>query len=215
MRRPGEKASSDPEFVSKMHRILDLYDHPPADGRVICVDEFGPLNLLPRKGKAWRPAGRPARLRATYTRHGGVRHMLAAVDLATGKMTYRIRARKRRGEFLELLKVLRRKYANGRLYLIVDNFSPHLHTDVTAWCDDNNVELVFLPTNASWLNWIEAEFAALRYFALNGTDHRSHDEQGKAIKAYMVWRNAHAEPKRGFAINSKIRSPDYRANVPC
>jgi transposase len=186
-----------------------------ADGRVICADEFGPLNLLPRKGKAWRPAGRPARLRATYTRHGGVRHMLAALDLATGKMTYRIRARKRRGEFLELLKVLRRKYANGRLYLIVDNFSPRLHTDVTAWCDDNNIELVFLPTNASWLNWIEAEFAALRYFALNGTDHRSHDEQGKAIKAYMVWRNAHAEPKRGFAINSKIRSPDYRANVPC
>jgi hypothetical protein len=27
------------------------------------------------------------------------------------------------------------------------------------------------------LNWIESEFAALRYFALNGTDHRSHGEQ--------------------------------------
>jgi hypothetical protein len=38
----------------------------------------------------------------TYTRHGGVRHMLAALDLATRKMTYRIRARKRRGEFLLL-----------------------------------------------------------------------------------------------------------------
>jgi hypothetical protein len=36
---------------------------------------------------------------------------------------------------------------------------------------------VFLPTYSSWLNWIEAEFAALRYFALNGTDHRSHTEQ--------------------------------------
>ncbi|GAA1895646.1 hypothetical protein GCM10009716_02140 [Streptomyces sodiiphilus] len=27
---------------------LALYDTPPADGRVICVDEFGPLNLMPR-----------------------------------------------------------------------------------------------------------------------------------------------------------------------
>jgi hypothetical protein len=36
----------------EMRRVLDLYDHPPADGRVICVDEFGPLNLQPRKGKA-------------------------------------------------------------------------------------------------------------------------------------------------------------------
>ena len=31
-----------------MSRILDLYDHPPADGRVVCVDEFGPLSLQPR-----------------------------------------------------------------------------------------------------------------------------------------------------------------------
>ncbi|MFJ8749083.1 hypothetical protein ACIREO_07085 [Streptomyces sp. NPDC102441] len=62
------KASTDPEFIAKMNRVLALYDTPPADGRVICVDEFGPLNLQPRKGKAWRPAGRPRRLRATYLR---------------------------------------------------------------------------------------------------------------------------------------------------
>lgn len=42
------KASKDPDFVAKKTRILDLYDHPPTDGRVICVDEFGPRNLQPR-----------------------------------------------------------------------------------------------------------------------------------------------------------------------
>jgi hypothetical protein len=62
-----------------MWRVLDLYDNPPKDGRVICVDDFGPLNLMPRKGKAWRPEGRPVRQRATYTRTQGVRHMLAAL----------------------------------------------------------------------------------------------------------------------------------------
>ena len=54
-----------------MHKVLDLYDHPPAEGRVICADECGPLNLQPRPGRAWRPAGRPARLRGTYRRTGG------------------------------------------------------------------------------------------------------------------------------------------------
>ena len=48
---------------------------------------------------------------------------------------------------------------------------------------------MFLPTYASWLNWIESEFAALRYFALNGTDHRSHAEQDAAIGDYIRWRN--------------------------
>jgi len=32
------KASPDPQFIDKMHKVLDLYDHPPADGRVICAD---------------------------------------------------------------------------------------------------------------------------------------------------------------------------------
>ncbi|HTT52504.1 MAG TPA: helix-turn-helix domain-containing protein [Streptosporangiaceae bacterium] len=72
------KASADPNFMMKMHRVLELYDNPPGDGRVICRDEFGPLNLQPRPGRAWRRAGHPARLRACYRRTGGVRHMIAA-----------------------------------------------------------------------------------------------------------------------------------------
>lgn len=60
---------------------------------MICVDEFGQLNLLPCKEKAWRPQARPRRLRATYHRHDGAMQMLAALDLATGKLFYRIRPR--------------------------------------------------------------------------------------------------------------------------
>lgn len=46
------KGSRDPEFAVKKSRILQLYDQAvagqiPDGGRVICVDEFGPLNLLP------------------------------------------------------------------------------------------------------------------------------------------------------------------------
>ncbi|MEU5711459.1 hypothetical protein [Streptomyces flaveolus] len=121
------KASTDPDFIAKMHRILALYDTPPTDCRVICVDEFGPLNLQPRKGKAWRPAGRPHRLRATYNRYGGVMHMLAALDLATGKIYYRIRKRKRWREFLGLLKALR-SAGLGRSSTSCSTTSPHTGT---------------------------------------------------------------------------------------
>lgn len=208
------KASTDPDFIAKMHRVLALYDTPPADGRVICVDEFGPLNLMPRKGKAWGPVRRPRRLRATYNRYGGVRQMLAALDLATGKLYYRIRPRKRWREFLDLLKALRARWPGQKLYVVLDNFSPHKHAKVRTWTADNDIELVFLPTYGSWLNWIEAEFAALRYFALNGTDHRSHDEQNAAIAAYVRWHNTRAEPKTNFAPDSPIRSwTDYPAKA--
>ncbi|MFD4762630.1 IS630 family transposase [Streptomyces sp. NPDC058439] len=208
------KSSNDPDFIAKMHRVLALYECPPSDGRVVCVDEFGPLNLMPRKGKAWRPLRSPRRLRATYNRYDGVMHMLAALDLTTGQMYYRIRPRKRWREFLALLKSPRVRWPGEKLYVVLDNFSPHKPPNVRAWVAANDVELVFLPTYGSWLNWIESEFAALRYFALNGTDHRSHGEQNAAIAAYVRWRNARAEPKTNFAPNSPIRSwTDYPAKV--
>jgi len=62
---------------------------------VICVDEFGPLNLQPRPGHGWFPRGHPVRRRVTYTRTAGVRHMFAALDLASGQLFYRFRNRKR------------------------------------------------------------------------------------------------------------------------
>jgi hypothetical protein len=114
------QASTDPEFTTKMRRILDLYDHPSRDGRVLCVEEFGPLNLQPRPGRAWRPQSQPVRLRATYTGDQGVRHIIAALGLATGRLRYRIRDRKRWQEFLAFLKTLRRRGPADHLYLIVD-----------------------------------------------------------------------------------------------
>jgi hypothetical protein len=115
---------------------------------VICVDEFGPLNLLPRPGKGWFPAGRPKRLRATYNRTGGVRHMFAALDLASGQMIYRFRDRKRWPQFLDFLKQLRRRYVHGRLYVICI-YGSHGKAEVKAWCAANDITLVFTPSNAS------------------------------------------------------------------
>jgi hypothetical protein len=68
-----------------------------------------------------------------------------------------------------------------RLGIVLDNDSPHLSTRedarVADWAAANNVELAYTPTNASHLNRIEAQVAALRYFTLDGTDHANHTEQ--------------------------------------
>jgi hypothetical protein len=77
------KGSRDPVFAAKMIRILEFYDRTPADGRVICVDEVGPLNLQPRSSRGWFPRGHAGRLRATYTRAHGAAHVRRALDLAS------------------------------------------------------------------------------------------------------------------------------------
>jgi hypothetical protein len=53
------------------------------------------------------------------------------------------------------------------------------------------------------LNRIEAQFTALRYFALDGTGHRSHKEQGSMIRRYIIWRNRHADDLRLRQIVAK------------
>ena len=60
----------------------------------------------------------------------------------------------------------------------------------------DNVELAYVPFYGSWLNRIEAQFTALRYFALDGTDHPSHREQASMIRRYIIWRNNHATDPR-------------------
>jgi transposase len=177
---------------------------------VICMDEFGPLNLQPHPGKHWAPRAsgkgdqmhpRRRRRRATYTRPHGIRHLLAAYDLATDRLYGHIKTRKGRSQFLTFLKYLRRLYPPGvRIAIVLDNYSPHLSTNkdnrVGAWAAANNMELAYVPFYGSWLNRIEAQFTALRYFALDGTDHASHTEQASMIRRYIAWRNRHTTDPR-------------------
>lgn len=186
------KESTDPDFAAKYRAIRRLYARRPAGGRRLSVDEFGPLNLQPRHGQCLACKGRRRvqRLRATYRRTGGVRHFLAFYDLETDRLYGQFTARKTWVQFLAFLKWVRRRYpAAQRLHIVLDNYGPHTKAEVRQWALAHNIRLYFTPTQASWLNRIECQFAALKKFALGSTDHRSHAEQQQAIESYLCWRN--------------------------
>ena len=142
------KQSNDPDFEAKKNRVLELYDI--ADGKVvggeadpdvvICMDEFGPLGILPRPGKQWAADGdlrrggtKRRRRRATYHRTEGVRHLFAALDLGKDKLYGHVKARKHRTNFLAFCKYLRTLYPpEVRIGLVLDNYSPHLSTGSTT-----------------------------------------------------------------------------------
>jgi transposase len=222
------KVSNDPDFEAKKNRILELYEI--ADGKalpgpgdptvVICMDEFGPLNLQPHPGKQWAPIAtgkgdtqspRRRRMRATYKRPHGIRHLMAGYDLSTNKLYGHVVKTKDRTAFLAFCRYLRSLHPpDVRIAIVLDNFSPHLSTNkdprVGQWAEANNVELAYTPFYGSWLNRIEAQFTALRYFALDGTDHNNHEEQGRMIRRYIAWRNRNAHDRN-------LREVIKRANV--
>ena len=158
-----------------------------------------------------------ARSCAAWTGHPDWPHRWGAADVrrarsGLGAAVLRFRDRQRWWEFLDFCRQLRRRFPTGRLYLVCDNNGAHQKAEVLAWCADHGIELVFTPSNASWLNWIECEFTA-PYFTLDGSDYPSHAAQETAIARYIRWTNRHATPKRRFAVISKIRRPDYLPNV--
>jgi transposase len=218
------KDSNDPDFEAKQARVLELYAI--ADGHaqprpddptvVICLDEFGPLNLQPHPGRQWARradcnGARRRRRRATYKRPHGVRHLLAAYDLSRDRLYGHIKLRKGRTEFLAFCRYIRTLYPpEVRLAFVLDNFSAHLSTKTDSrvgdWATAHNVELAYVPFYASWMNRIEAQFTGLRYFALDGTDHPDHATQSRMIRRYIAWRNRNAD-------NRDLRRVIDKANV--
>jgi transposase len=107
------KSSKDPDYEAKKARVEHLYaiadrevlPDPGEPEVVFCVDEFGPLNLQPRPGRQWAAvsgknaepgrAPRP-RMRATYTRTQGVRHLFATYELGEDRMYGHVKPRKNR-----------------------------------------------------------------------------------------------------------------------
>ncbi|MDA4110893.1 MAG: transposase [Thaumarchaeota archaeon] len=116
-------------------------------------------------------------------------------------------------EFLAFLKYLRTLYPLSiTIYIILDNFSPHTVPRVLEYAETNNVELVFTPTNASWLNPIESHFGPLRKFAISNCNPKNHSEIATNVRRYIAWRNRHhqlsvnKDPKRKRVKEEKLLS---------
>ena len=193
------KASTDPDYEAKTSRVLELYaiadglaEPGPADPTVVfCVDEFGPLNLQPHPGRQWPRLGTAGAIRPLRVAVGGGRPTPArrasgicsphSTWPGTGSMATSPGASAAPSSWPSAATCVPSIPADMRIAIVCDNFSPHLSTRtddrVGRWAAANNVEIAYTPFYGSWLNRIEAQFTALRYFILDGTDHASHREQ--------------------------------------
>jgi transposase len=191
------KRSPDPDYEAKAARVLRLYraaeaGHAACHGCVVvCFDECGPLSLRPWPGSAWAPAGRPWRTRATYHRTGGVRYLLANLDVAADRLWGHLVQHKDGPSVLAALKRIRARYPDQvGIFVVVDNLSAHFTPQIRAWARANRVRLVPVPTYASYLNRIERHFWAYVEFVIRGSDYASHNQLAQATRSYLRHRNS-------------------------
>jgi len=184
------KWSPAPDFQRKAEPVLGLYRAKPDDGVVVCFDEMGPIGLIPHHGSGWAPRERPERLRATYSKKNGVRYLFGAYDVHADRLHGRLRAHKNAVEVLGFYRQIRMRYdADLRIYLIADNLSTHKTPAIRGWAAESNVELVFTPTYASFLNRIECHFWAIGEFVIKNADYANWNTLAKAMADHITYRN--------------------------
>lgn len=70
----------------------------------------------------------------------------------------------------------------------MDNLSANVRA-AKDYFPRQNMEAVYLPTEASWLNAIESEFTPLSIFAIKNSDDTDHHHRRQPIYRYLRWRN--------------------------
>lgn len=101
-----------------------------------------------------------------------------------------VRKRKTVDDLLAVFARLRSCYPlHTRLYVVMDNLNTHKHARLKTFMAAHNIEPVYTPTYASWLNAIESHFTPLKKFAIGGADDPSHEHRRRRIARYLSWRN--------------------------
>ncbi len=199
------KWSPDPDFQSKAERVLSLYRAKPEDSVVVCFDEMGPVQLIPHHGSGWAPARRPERLRATYSKKMGVRYLFGAYDVHADRLHGRLRTHKNSVEVLAFYRQIRMRYdPRLRIYLIADNLSTHKTPAIREWASKANVELVFTPTYASFLNRIECHFWATGEFVVKNADYPDWDTLARAMANHITYRNGPHRDQRLIKAEQRL-----------
>ena len=186
-RRPG--------FRGKKNAVIRLYRNPPTDGPVVCFDELGPLQTIPRGGKGWgtQAALRPDR----YSRKHGTLQFFAAFCPQTGKAVGRGTSKKSSEHCRAFFdEVVLKTWRRGRIHLILDNLSAHKAPPVTEWTPKHAERIKFhwLPTNSSWLNLIESYFATLERTCLQNTHYKTPAEIEEGLQGGIRYLNQHPRP---------------------
>lgn len=172
---------------------MALYRHPPRRGQIVCFDEMGPLQTIPRGGKGW---GRQAARRPDRYQRNGTLQWFGAFCPTTGLGVGKGFAHKSAvecGQFLE--QYLLAFWPQGRIHLVLDNLSVHTKAlrELPARLR-RRLRLYWLPTNSSWLNLIESYFSTLKQTGLDNTNYTTPEQIDQGLLAATGYLNAQPTP---------------------
>lgn len=208
----------DPNFEARKAEVLAVYaaaemlrEIPEADRpvAVLSYDEKPGIQAIATTAPDLPPKpGKHATMQRDheYKRLGTVT-LSAAVDLVSGFVHHVVTERHRSREFIAFLERLDAHYPAGMLIcLLLDNHSAHCSRETKRFLASKpgRFEMVFTPTHASWLNYVETFFSKVARSVLRRIRVASKAELVARIRRYIEMCNADpALPRWRYGIASK------------
>ena len=191
------KLSNDPHFEKKLVDVVGLYLDPPARAVVFSFDEKTQVQALDRTQPSLpMKRGRAEAMTHDYKRNGTT-DLFAALNVATGEVTYDFSDRHAGADVLRFFRQIDRQVPRGLdIHVVLDNLSAHKAPEVTAWMAkprQKRWHLHFTPTSSSWLNLVEQWFRELTERRLRRGSFMSLEHLTTAI---TIWADAwNSDPK--------------------
>lgn len=150
--------SPDPAYRIKVAWLERLQAAAKAGEIVLLYGDEHTFYRQPLAGPVWHQQGgagktQPRCLRST--RSNTKRRTIAALNVVSGQVSWLGCSRSRVYELCRFLQGLRATYEQERVVLVWDNWPVHWHEKVLECASAQQIELVWLPTYAPWLNPIE------------------------------------------------------------
>jgi hypothetical protein len=173
---------------------------------VVCVDEKTSIQAR-KRSQPPDPAvpGHPVHVSHRYKRKGAL-NLFGALSVADGKVYGKCRLRKRFVDFQAFLlgTVIPEALARGvhTLALILDNSTTHAPKQLETWLQEQierhgwalDIQVYWLPTNASWLDQIEIWFSILQRKLLQPNHFERLGSLKLAIMDFIAYYNETAKP---------------------
>ncbi|MGC9272118.1 IS630 family transposase [Acidiphilium sp.] len=211
----------DPNFEMRKAEVLEVYaaaemlrEIPEADRpvAVLSYDEKPGIQAIATTAPDLPP--KPGKYATMHRDHEykrlGTVTLSAAVDLVSGFVHHVVTERHRSREFIAFLERLDAHYPAGMLIcLLLDNHSAHCSRETKRFLASKpgRFELVFTPTHASWLNYVEIFFSKVARSVLRRIRVTSKVELVERIRRYIEMCNAAPTlPRWRYGINTEPKA---------
>lgn len=187
--------SPDPDFEAKLLDIVGLYLNPPENALVLCVDEKTGIQALDRTQPLLPlSAKKPRSWTNEYVRHG-TQALLAALEIATGKVLAHVKQRRTSVNFLRFMDDVAAAFPGRDLHVVLDNLNIHKNETARRWLERHpRVHFHHTPTHASWVNMVECFFSILSKTGLSQSVHRSKQQLKDFLLKFLAHYNDSCQP---------------------